>query len=497
MFKSLYAKLALTLILLLFVTAIVYSAISYSLTRQRIIGDLQSENADIAANLAAEIPQTVAGEIDGEFTEKLFYLMMIVNPDVELYLLDLEGVIVNTSVDGNKLARDRVTLKPLKQFLDGKRNFPLFAEDPRTVADPVTFSVAELRAGAKELGYLYVTLRGEDHEAYRGGRPTDLISRIGLYALIGSLLVSLLAGLYIFRRITARLQILSDVIEDFQLSGYRSSNRYQTIANDQSEDEISRLGNSYDAMAEQIVEQIELLEAQDQNRRSFIANISHDLRTPLTATQGYLELLKTKYPTLDDEQRQRYIGVSLKHSKRLQTLITDLFELAKLEDHSEKLRREVLSLKDLVSDVLQGYHPLANKKNIDLVYKTEDAPLLVEGDLALIDRAVSNILGNALQYTQAGGKVILDVSTSDNKSNGDAPQVILSVEDNGPGIDPTQIDNIFRRFHRADNQHSGSSNAGLGLAISQRIVMLHNGELKVENTPNGSKFSIYLPRANS
>lgn len=491
MFKSLYAKLALTLILLLFVTAIVYSAISYSLTRQRIIGDLQSENADIASNLAAEIPQTVAGELDGQYTRQLFYLMMIVNPDVELYHLNAEGIIVNTSVDENKLARDRVALGPLKEFLEGRRKFPLFAEDPRTISDPVTFSVAKLQAGDKQLGYLYVTLRGEDHEAYRGGRPTDLISQIGIYALIGSLFVSLLAGLFIFRRITARLQILSEVIEDFQLSGYRNSNRYQAIANDHGEDEISRLGNSYDAMAERITDQIELLEAQDQNRRSFIANISHDLRTPLTATQGYLEMLITKYSTLDDNQRQRYIGISLKHSKRLQTLIVDLFELAKLEDRSEQLRKEALPLKDLVSDVIQGYHPLATEKKINLVYQTEADSLLVDGDPALIDRAVSNILGNALQYTQTGGEVILDISTT--QCNG-VPFALLTVEDNGPGIDPTQIDNIFRRFHRTDNQHSGDSNAGLGLTISQRIVMLHNGELKVENTMNGSKFSIYIPQ---
>ncbi len=490
MLKTLYAKLALTLILLLFVTAIVYSAISYSLTRQRIMGDLQRENVDIAANLAAEIPQTVAAGIDRQFTEQLFHLMKIVNPDVELYLLDKLGGITDSSVAADMLARETVEMGPLHRFLTGSHAFPLFADDPRTLEQPVTFSVAKLYAGDKDLGFLYVTLRGKDHDTYQRGRAIDLISTIGLYALVGSLLVSLLAGLYIFRRITSRLQKLSCLIQDFEHTGYRQTERYADVAMDRGDDEISKLGASYDGLAERIAEQIQLLEAQDQNRRSFIANISHDLRTPLTATQGYLEMLQHKYDSLDDTQRRKYLGISLKHSKRLQSLITNLFELAKLEDYNEALDLEIFSLSDLVNDVLQGSQPIANNKNINLSYTSSVNPLLVSGDLAMIDRVISNLVSNALQYTQENGTVTITLSV--NEDGNDAEFVI---EDNGPGIDPTHIDNIFRRFNRADNQHSGGSNAGLGLTIAQRIIELHASCLNVENTGDGTRFSFSLSRA--
>ncbi len=489
--RSLYAKLALTLILLLFVTSIIYSAISYSLTRQQLIGDLQRENAELAVNLAAEIPQTLAGAIDRQYTAQLFHLMMIVNPDVELYILDNAGKITDSSVEKKDIALDTVNLEPLMKLLGGNNKFPLFADDPRAANEPVTFSAAKLSAGDKPLGYLYVTLRGADHETYKSGRPTDLISKIGLYALIGSLLVSLLAGLYIFKRITSRLQILSHLIEDFQQSGYKKSLIYSDVANDSGNDEISRLGKSYDAMALRIADQFQLLQAQDQNRRSFIANISHDLRTPLTATQGYLEMLQQKYNSLDDDQRQKYLNVSLKHSKRLQSLISDLFELAKLDDRSEQLSNEIFSFNDIVSDVVQGYQPQANSKQMDLIYHTGNSRLLIRGDLAMIDRAVSNLIGNALQYTQDGGRVTVTVAAV---SRQDTEFVNFTIEDNGPGIDPAQIENIFKRFHRADNEHNQSAHAGLGLTITDRIVDLHGGRLTAENTGKGTRFSFSLPR---
>lgn len=459
------------------------------------MGDLQRENAKLATNLVSEIPQTLGGDIDRQYIKQLFHLMMIVNPDVELYLLDSDGTIQSTSVEQTKLLVEKISLIPLMDFLQGDSDrFPLFAQDPRSPDNPVTFSAARLKAGDRDLGYLYVTLRGEDHQRYQSGRATDLISTIGIYALIGSLLVSLLAGLTIFKRITARLQILSGVIDNFQQSGYRQNQLYRHAARDNGADEISRLGDNYDSMAQRITEQIDLLEQQDQNRRKFIANVSHDLRTPLTATQGYLELLQHKYDSLNEEERKRYLSISLKHSKRLQSLISNLFELAKLENYVDLPAKETLSLSDIISDVMQGYQPLATSKSIELIYEPQPGPYLIQGDLAMIDRAVSNLLSNALQYTHDYGWVQISLQKLWADQHSDSDQFIeFIIEDNGPGIDEAQLGYIFDRFYRADNEHSGENNAGLGLAIAQRIITLHGGELEVKNTGTGTRFCFMLP----
>ena len=130
----------------------------------------------------------------------------------------------------------------------------------------------------------------------------------------------------------------------------------------------------------------------------------------------------------------------------------------------------------------------ANAKNIDLKCFGADKPVGVRGDLALLDRAVSNLLVNAIQYTPENGEVTVSLDIDESQKT-----VHVRVEDNGPGIAPEELNKIFKRFHRADNEHNEKGNAGLGLAITQRIVELHGDTLVVENTGNGTRFSFCLP----
>lgn len=485
MIKTLYAKLALTLIVLLFVTAIVYAAISYYLTRANIISEVQRENAEIASSLSNEITQTVSGVVDGHFVERLFRTMSTVNPDVHLYLLNPQGRVIMRSAENQPQILRRIDIEPLNRFLSPDRKFPIYAQDPLAQDSLVPFSVAEITSGEENLGFLYVTLNAYTDEG--DGRPGRLVSTIGISALLGSLLVSLLAGLYVFRRITARLHLLSSEIEAFRESGFRNNTSYRDLSQDDTDDEIARLGANYDEMANRIVDQIQLLEEADKNRRTFIANVSHDLRTPLAATQGYIELMLHKNERCTVQEREEYLGIALKHSNRLKVLISELFELAKLEDRSERIELEPLSLSEVIGDVHQGCSPEAEQKNITLTCLGIDKPHQVIGDLALLDRAISNLLVNAIQYTPEGGKVTVTVESDEANK-----KVKVSVEDDGPGIAPEDINKIFKRFHRADNEHNEKGNAGLGLAITQRIVVLHGGVLGVENTGDGTLFSFSL-----
>jgi|GEM_PF-7131670 len=159
---------------LLFGTAVIYSVIAYYLTRSSFIADVQSENADIAANLSHEITQTVSGEIDGQLVEQLFQAMSIVNPDVQLYLLGPEGDVFSSSVEGLPLLQKNVSLPSLQAFFRDDRKFPLFAEDPLSNDALVTFSVAEIKRGDRLMGYLYITLNAQSSDDSTS--PRKLIS---------------------------------------------------------------------------------------------------------------------------------------------------------------------------------------------------------------------------------------------------------------------------------------------------------------------------------
>jgi len=241
--------------------------------------------------------------------------MSTVNPDVHLYLLNPQGRVIMRSAENQPQILRRIDIEPLNRFLSPDRKFPIYAQDPLAQDSLVPFSVAEITSGEENLGFLYVTLNAYTDEG--DGRPGRLVSTIGISALLGSLLVSLLAGLYVFRRITARLHLLSSEIEAFRESGFRNNTSYRDLSQDDTDDEIARLGANYDEMANRIVDQIQLLEEADKNRRTFIANVSHDLRTPLAATQGYIELMLHKNERCTVQEREEYLGIALKHSNRL------------------------------------------------------------------------------------------------------------------------------------------------------------------------------------
>ncbi|HKW84935.1 MAG TPA: ATP-binding protein, partial [Burkholderiaceae bacterium] len=217
-------------------------------------------------------------------------------------------------------------------------------------------------------------------------------------------------------------------------------------------------------------------------RRDLIANVSHDLRTPLVSIRGYLEVLAAKHEVLDPAQRRSYLDTAVRQSEHLGTLIDELFELAKLDFKGITLQREAFQLAELVSDVLQKFRLMAAGRQVALELDASHELPLVHADLGLIERAFDNLIGNALKHTPAGGCVTIRLHAGDGR-------VVADVIDTGAGIAANDLPFIFDRFYRG----GGSAGAGLGLAITRRIVELHAGTITVESSPAGSRFRFGVP----
>ena len=241
-------------------------------------------------------------------------------------------------------------------------------------------------------------------------------------------------------------------------------------------------------MAEQIQTQMREIAQVDSSRREFIANVSHDLRTPLASIQGYLDTLSLKNDALTGQERQQYLQIALTQARSLGHLVSALVYLGKLDSGQIELQPEMFRIDEVVHDVVQKFALLAQKKNIRFVAPTHDTLPFVCADLGLIERALSNLIDNALRHTPDGGLVQVCLQHIDKK-------VWVSVIDSGCGIPASDLPLIFERFYQGNSAHGETVvNAGIGLSIVNRIVGMHGESVEAANAPErGALFRFSLP----
>ena len=487
MLRTLYAKLAMALVVLIAAMALVYALVSISATRHYLDEVHQKVNRNLASNLVADRDLVAEGRLNEPALKAMFHDYMKINPSIEIYLLDLDGRILSYSAEPGEVKRKSVSLDPIRAFLGDTASFPLLGDDPRSHERRKVFSVTPVPSEESPQGYLYVVLRGESYDFVNAFAEGSYFLHLSAWAVAATLAFGLLAGLIVFWLLTRRLQRLTSVMDTFRLSDFSESVRYQQKPALEAPDEVDRLGVTFDQMAGRIVEQIQELKQQDAMRRDLVAQVSHDLRTPLAALHGYLETLKLKEHSLTPEERAGYFDIVLHQSEHLTRLVEELFELAKLEAREASPDCEPFSLPELVQDVVQKFKLKADAHRVSLAMELDPDLPLVSGDIALVERVLDNLIDNALTHTPAGGSVRVPVRR-------DAQQVILCVADTGKGIPPDEIPRVFDPFYQTKDQKSGNGHAGLGLAIARRIVELHGSVLDVRSRPGeGTTFTFGLP----
>ena len=221
----------------------------------------------------------------------------------------------------------------------------------------------------------------------------------------------------------------------------------------------------------------------EQMRRELVANVSHDLRTPLASIHGYIETLLMKKDSLDEETKEKYLNTTLQSTQKLKTLVDELFELSKIESKERKLNIESFSVKELAFDVVSHFKREAEEKKIEIAVDSSEHISLVKADLALIDRTLQNLIGNAVKYCTEGDKINVGIRETNGK-------IIVSISDSGSGISEEDLPHLFDRFFKGKSSKPGT---GLGLAIVKGILELHDSEYKVESKlGEGTRFTFTL-----
>ena len=226
-------------------------------------------------------------------------------------------------------------------------------------------------------------------------------------------------------------------------------------------------------ISKQLEISLEKLTEVDKLRKEMIANISHDLRTPLSTINGFIETLYLKKEEINLEDSARYLRIVLRESSRLNKLIGELFELSKLEAKQIELKLVPFSIDELVQDVCQKYHLMCKEKNIKLMITTTGEISYITADIALIDRVLQNLIDNAIKYNYQNGNIEISVTTITNN-------VQLKIKNSGMGIDEKDLPHVFDRYYKnSDNNEKNST--GLGLAIVNKIIELHESKIYVES----------------
>ena len=486
--RSLYSKLALVLLGLFFLIGVCFVAISVFSTEKYQQEVNQKLNRELAGLIVAEKIILRDNRINQDALKDIFHMLMVINPSIEIYLLDPEGNILAFSAEPGKVMRKRVDLAPVKELIGGHPALPLLGDDPRDEGGKKVFTAAPITQGTRLEGYLYVILGGETYDTIIHKIQGSYILRLSIRVVAMSLLVALVAGLLIFAFLTRRLRRLATVMDEYK-SGMRPEEPDLPLRRQEHpDDEIDRLGATFTQMTERINQQMDKLEKSDALRRELVANVSHDLRTPLATLRGYIETLLMKDKGLSSEERRNYLKIAISHCERLSKLITDLFELAKLDAQDTVVQPESFSVRELVQDVVQKFELTARGKHVNIVTNIGEELPFVYADIALIERVLENLIENAVRYTPEDGSVRIVMDYEDE-------HIRVRISDTGPGIAGNDLPRIFDRFYQPDKSRKGKDgHCGLGLAITKRILELHGSSIQVQSALNsGTSFTFYLP----
>ena len=237
-------------------------------------------------------------------------------------------------------------------------------------------------------------------------------------------------------------------------------------------------------MADTIESKITTITDIDNMRKELIANISHDLRTPIASLSGYSELMIDKNEILTPSERNKYLNTIYSNAKKMEKQIQDLFELSKLESVDIKINKEPFHLGELIVDITNKFKIIANQKGVHLNSILSSDVTIINADISLIDRMIQNLIDNAIKMCKSGDSVNIIIDKKDES-------IQLIIQDTGPGIPANELPHIFERFNKGLKNKENST--GLGLSIVKRILELHNYTISVlSKEKEGASFIITL-----
>jgi two-component system phosphate regulon sensor histidine kinase PhoR len=424
-----------------------------------LVGDILREDI---INESRELIQQKTEELSGKVNSRIT-------------VINRQGLVIGES------ERNPEQMDDHKDRLEVRRAIQEGIGESKRFSDTLSYNMKYVAVSVKEDNSLIAIIRlalplKEVESQFR------IIYKVVLTGGLIAIVFVLIAGYFLSRNL---ISPISEIKEAAQSMAQGDFSRRLSLNSD---DELGILARSLKSMADELQLRLKDMKKLDSMRSDFVANVSHELKTPLTSIKGFIETLEGG--ALDDRENAiRFLAIIKKHAEGLSNITDDLLKLSELESGKDRIERADFNLKNLITEVVHRYDHVLAEKSFKLEQEFNGDDFQIKADRLKVEHILVNLLDNSMKYTGEGGTIKVCLS-------GQTDHFEISVEDNGIGIPDEHIERIFERFYRVDKARSRKlGGTGLGLSIVKHAVLLHSGNVQVESREGkGTTVTVTLPK---
>lgn len=460
---------------------ILFISITYLSTTNFHQASTQLLNKDVAGHIAQFTSPFEHDSINTKKADSVFYNAMVLSPSAEVYFLDTAGKIIAYHAKKTEIKQWLLPLENINKLITSKGAAYIKGTDPKDPNNDKIFSAAAVKGKSKDLGYIYVILGSNKSisnmlfSSYIG----NFLIRVFCFVIIFSIII---AFIYL-RRIERSFNDVMLVLERFQNGDLQARFRIKE------HNELAEISQAFNKMADLLVYNINRLTNSEKERKNFITNISHDLRTPLSIARGYTEtfIIKKSSNDLSMSEQETYVQIILNKIQQMDEMVNQLFELSRIDSVEFKAENEPFVLSEIVQETVKTFQLSATQKNIELKCTQCQYHVWINADVRMMERVVQNLIANAVNNTPENGLIQVAVIVENEK-------LIFKVSNTGNLLQ----DDLLRWINNSDEANVLTGNwslgSGVGLLIVKKILQLHHFSLKAFTSTNSSNtFTFSMP----
>ncbi len=460
----------------------VFIAITYFSTRTYHEAGTQLLNKEVAAHIAKFASPFEGGGVNKAKADSVFYNAMVISPSAEVYFLDTSGKVIAYHAAKKEILEWHVGLPAILRYISSGGEEYIKGTDPRNPSDERIFSASRVIEDGKLIGYIYVIFGSKESESLASVLFGRHGLNLGILAFITITGLSVIICLVYLRGIRKEYRQTIGILSHFERGDFHA--RFPVSGNR----ELKPVAHAFNKMADLLSSSINRLKMSEQERKTFIATISHDLRTPLAIARGYAEtlILNNNANTTPDSQADEYS--KLIHSKilLLENRVSQLFELSRMDAVEFNPRFEPFVPAEIVQEQVNSFQLIAQERSVQLGCSECVQHVWIRGDIGMFERVVQNLVDNAVKNTSAGGLVEASITAEENA-------LLFRITNEGIPLSSALLAWINESAEAGSVTAERPARLGLGLMIVKRILQLHQSHLEVESSQGKNVFSWRMP----